>query len=324
MKIVKFYYFIGAVIACSLFNSQTAQALNSNEWTPYTSVEHGFRMSYPPSWKSLPTKGHNVKISVSPTDGPGNCNVVMQNISEIDNYTQDQLNALIKEMPLNVETWANLLSMESSQFSIIEQKRAKANKVSVISGTLEVELESIKGKYFRKANSVFMFTPGKRWAITCGVSTYKSVNGRQRYKQLAPYLDKIMESFIFINNDGTIGTNDNQQKKSPIETIASQIAKEHNDNAKTMIDSMTLSTSAKADRSNVIITNVLRIKKGLSKQELEQYQAGLYDELVPIICQQNIENKHLDKGLSYTAIYYNNYKEKLAEIMIDKSNCVKR
>jgi len=317
----KIYYFICALLAFFLFPLQPAQALNSNKWPVYLSQELGFRISYPPSWGIIPSKGPNVRISVSPTDGPGNCNVVMQTISEINDYTQHQLNTMIDEMPLNIDTWKNLLNMPSSQFNILKQNRVKANQVSAIYGVIEIQIDSLTGKYFRKQNVVFMLTPGKRWSVTCGVSTYKAKDGRLRYKQLEPYLHKTMESFLFLNSNSAIESNNIPDKGSTIEAIASQIANEHNKNSEKMTDNMTLSTSAKTDGMNVIFTNILNVKKGLSSQELKQFQTALYSEIVPGVCQQNTDNVAFEKGLYYTFVYYNNYNEKIAEIIVNNRTC---
>ncbi len=106
-----------------------------------------------------------------------------------------------------------------------------------------------------------------------------------------------------------------------IEGIAQEIATQYNNNASSMTDEMTVSTRAVAVSRNVIFQNVLRVKKGLSKSQLREYQNAVRQEMVPGVCRQNANNPAFDRGLFYTFVYINTYGEKLAEIVIDKETC---
>lgn len=106
-----------------------------------------------------------------------------------------------------------------------------------------------------------------------------------------------------------------------IEGIAQEIAIQHNKNASAMTDEMTVSTRAIAVSRNVIFENVLRVKKGLSKSQLKEYQNALRQEIVPGVCRQNANNPGFDRGLFYTFVYINTYGEKLAEIVVNKKTC---
>jgi hypothetical protein len=304
-----------------LFQTPHALALDSNKWPVFVDKETGLRISYPPSWEIVPNKGPNVKISFSPKDGPGNCNVVAQPLPEINDYSQEVLNKEIEHLPLNFETWESLLNMPRSKFSIIEQKRVSANQVSAIYGILEVKADSLSGAFFMKKMVAFMLTPGKRWAVTGGVSTYDSSEGRTRFTHLQPYLSKVFESFIFLNTRKVNNQQPESIKSASIEYVASQIAYNHNQNAQNMLDAMTSSSSAKAVGKNVIFTNVLRVRKGLSKSELKQFQTELYNEIVPKVCTQNSENEAFKKGLYYTFVYKSIHGENLARIKIDMQTC---
>jgi hypothetical protein len=107
-----------------------------------------------------------------------------------------------------------------------------------------------------------------------------------------------------------------------IEGIAQDIALQHNKNAANMTDEMTVSTRAVS--RNVIFENILRVKKGLKRTELKEYQKAVSEEMVPRVCRQNANNPAFDRGLFYTFIYINTYGEKLAEIIIDKETCDRR
>jgi hypothetical protein len=56
---------------------------NSNIWPVFRDDKSGFRISYPPSWVVVQPKGKNVKFSVIPSNGPGNCNIVARTNTEI-------------------------------------------------------------------------------------------------------------------------------------------------------------------------------------------------------------------------------------------------
>lgn len=306
-----------------LFQAPHALAINSNKWPVFLDKETGFRISYPPSWEIVPNKGPNVKISFSPKDGFGNCNVVAQPLPEINDYSQEVLNKEIESLPLNSETWESLLNMPRSKFSIIEQKRVSANQVSAIYGILEVKADSLSGAFFMIKMVAFMLTPGKRWSVTGGVSTYDSSEGRTRFTHLQPYFSKMFDSFFFLNARDANNQKLENIKSASIEDVASLIAYNHNQNAHNILDPMTSSSSAKAVGKNVIFTNVLRVRKGLSKSELKQFQTELYNEIVPKVCAHNSENEAFKRGLYYTFVYNSIHGENLARIKIDTQTCKK-
>lgn len=187
-----------AVIALAYPLSGLAQNINSNLWQTNINKEFGFRISYPNNWKVIPPKGPNVRISVSPASGPGNCNVIARQVADIKAMSQQQLNKELETMAIDDASWAEYLGMPRSQFSMIERRRAKIGNISAIFGSFEANSETLEGHYFGKKSVAMSFTPGLLWTVTCGVSTYKPQEGRQRYDELQPYLMKIMGSFTFL------------------------------------------------------------------------------------------------------------------------------
>jgi hypothetical protein len=187
-----------AVIVFAYPGTSSAQSINPNLWQTSTNKEFGFRISYPNDWKVIPPKGPNVRISVSPASGPGNCNVVARPNTELKAMSQQQLNKELEVMPIDDASWSDYLGVPASQVSIIERRRAKINTVPAIVGSFEVNIENLEGRYFGKKTSAITFTPGLVWTITCGVSTYNVQEGRQRYNELQPYILKIMGSFTFL------------------------------------------------------------------------------------------------------------------------------
>ena len=57
-----------------------------------------------------------------------------------------------------------------------------------------------------------------------------------------------------------------------------------------MKDEMTVSSSAQAIGKNVILKYVLRVKRDVSKQKLDEYRSELYQEIVPKACRVNSNN----------------------------------
>lgn len=175
-----------------------AQNINPNLWQTHINKELGFRISYPNNWQIIPAKGLNIRISISPKAGLGNCNIVAKQNDEIKAMSQIQLNKELEVMSIDDASWADYLGMSQSQFSITERGRVRIGNIPAIIGFLEANFETLEGHYFGKKIVAMTFTPGLMWSITCGVSTYKTEEGRRRYKEIQPYLNKIMGSFTFI------------------------------------------------------------------------------------------------------------------------------
>jgi hypothetical protein len=110
-------------------------------------------------------------------------------------------------------------------------------------------------------------------------------------------------------------------EKPTVEWIASEIARQHNANAEAMKDEMTVSSSAQAIGKNVILKYVLRVKRDVSKQKLDEYRSELYQEIVPKTCRVNSNNPAFKDGLFYTFVYVSHYGQPLAELVVNKRVC---
>lgn len=191
-------FLVGIGLVCVSLLPVSAQSINPNLWQTHLNKEFGFRISYPNDWKVVPSKGPNVRISVSPASGPGNCNVVAKPMADLKGFSQQQLNQEIDAMPIDDASWSEYLGFPPSQFTMIERRRARIINVSAIYGLFEVRFQTLEGFNFGKKAVATAFTPGVAWTITCGVTTYTQREGRQRYDELQPFLKKIMGSFTFI------------------------------------------------------------------------------------------------------------------------------
>lgn len=110
-------------------------------------------------------------------------------------------------------------------------------------------------------------------------------------------------------------------EKPSVEWIASEIARQHNANANSMKDQMTVSSSAQAVGKNVIFKYVLRVNRDVSKQKLGEYRSELYQEIVPKTCRANLDNPAFRDGLFYTFVYVSHYGQLLAELVVNLHVC---
>lgn len=170
---------------------------NSNLWPVYRDGQSGFRISYPPAWIIVPTKGRNVRFSVNPPTGPGNCNVVARPNAELSGMTQPALNREIESLPTDQTSWAEYIGLPPSQVRIIETRRARIHDVPALLGVVETTLENLEGKFTRKQIVALTFTPGLSWSLNCGASTFKADDARSRFAELQPTFNKVFGSFGF-------------------------------------------------------------------------------------------------------------------------------
>lgn len=110
-------------------------------------------------------------------------------------------------------------------------------------------------------------------------------------------------------------------EKPTVEWIASEIARQHNVNAETMKDEINMSSSAQAIGRNVIFKYVLRVKRDVPKQKLDEYRSELYQEIVPKSCRVNSDNPAFKDGLFYTFVYISHYGQPLAQLVVNKRVC---
>lgn len=109
--------------------------------------------------------------------------------------------------------------------------------------------------------------------------------------------------------------------KPTVEWIASEIARQHNSNAEMMKDDMTASSTAQAIGKNVILKYVLRVKRDLPKQQVEEWRSKVYRDIIPKTCRANSNNPAFKDGLFYTFVYVSHHGQQLAEIVVNNRVC---
>jgi hypothetical protein len=194
----------GAILVFNLWLVDGFSALgqsnkdNSNLWPVHRDTQTMFRISYPADWVVVPPKGRNVRFSVNPPDGPGNCNVVVRQNAELRNMTQEELNKEILKLPQDAAGWSVYAGLPASNVRIIESRIAKIGNIPALFGILETTLENLEGKFSRYQIVVVALKPGEIWSLNCGASSFRADEARKRFTALRSRFDKILGSFMFL------------------------------------------------------------------------------------------------------------------------------
>ena len=106
-----------------------------------------------------------------------------------------------------------------------------------------------------------------------------------------------------------------------VEQVAQTIDAQHNQNATLMRDEMTVSSKASATGKNVRFENVLRVKQGLPKAKLQEFDSETRREIIPRVCAVQGNEIGFKRGLSYTFSYASTYGERLSEFTVDAKTC---
>ena len=298
---------------------------NSNLWPVYRDVEFGYRISYPPDWKVSPGKEPNVRFSVFSPSSPGNCNLVVKPKAELATMDQAALNTEVRALGLGRHDWASYVGLPVSKVRVSQPRHANVNDIAAIIGTLETDVVNLQGPFMRKQTVALILSRGAVWTLNCGATDFDPVKVRARYDALSPVLSKIIGSFALVATAQLASPVQAQPLSSSqirqIEEIAQNIAAQHNANAKTMLDDMTVSSRATAVGRNVRIENVLRVKKALPPAKLKEFSDATQQEILPKSCAANANNPAFDRGLTYTFSYKNTYGENLTEFSVDQAAC---
>ncbi len=163
------------------------------------------------------------------------------------------------------------------------------------------------------------------WSLNSGASDANGTRGRARYDEMSGTFSKVFGSFALaastISSSAVSADSLSVAQIKQIEEVAQTIVAQHNADAKSMLDDMTVSTRATGVGRNVRIEYVLRVKKGLPAAKLKEFSDETQREIVPKACAANANNLAFSRGLTYTFAYANTYGERLAEFTVDLALC---
>ena len=110
----------------------------------------------------------------------------------------------------------------------------------------------------------------------------------------------------------------------PAETLAREIARQHNINSQEDLTANLLSSSATAVANNVRFAYVLRARPDLNLTEMSSFAAATKAEVMPHACKEALKDGSFDRGLFYTFTYDSNHGQRLASFDVDKQLCLGR
>lgn len=189
----------GSLMMALAMNGSSAfgQAIveNSNLWPVYRDAQLGFRISYPATWVLVPKKGPNVRFSVSPAKGAGNCNVVAKPNPGLAGMNQSSINREIEGLGVDRASWADYIGLPLARVEVIESRRAQVHDIPALIGVVETKLENLEGKFVRRQVLAVTITPGFVWSLNCGASMYTTQDAALKFAELRPVFNKILGSF---------------------------------------------------------------------------------------------------------------------------------
>lgn len=157
-----------------------------------------FRVSYPQSWKAVPTKGSNVRFAAVSLGEGGNCNVTVIVHSDTSTTSQQLLNGDVSNWFLDKKLWSKLLGDDANEVDVLSSRVGAIYGVTALIGTVEARLENLAGKFLRRQDIAVALTPGRMWVVNCGVSSADDQQARLRYTELKSDFNTVFASFAFL------------------------------------------------------------------------------------------------------------------------------
>lgn len=123
----------------------------------------------------------------------------------------------------------------------------------------------------------------------------------------------LMPIFCYGETKGTIETS----KRNLVEELARKITQKYNANAERMKNNWILSTSASAVGSSVTYKYVVNVKRTYPLvSNAKEFSNELRNDVIFNTCRTDSEKNIFKKGVNFTYIYYNIWKEKVAEFNV--------
>ena len=170
----------------------------ASELQLYRNEQWSFRMSYPSSWTSVPTKGTNVRFATKSSGEGGNCNVTVIVDRETSAVEQSILNDDVRQWALDKNAWPRLFGTEPQRLVVLSSRVGSIYGVTALIATAETHLENLAGKFLRKQDVAVLLTPGRMWVLNCGVSSADHTQARARYTELRTEFNLIFASFALL------------------------------------------------------------------------------------------------------------------------------
>jgi len=94
-----------------------------------------FRVSYPQSWKAVPTKGSNVRFAVVSLGDGGNCNVTVIVHPDTITTSQQLLNGDVSDWFLDKRVWPKLVGEDANEVDVLSSRVGAIYGVTALIGS---------------------------------------------------------------------------------------------------------------------------------------------------------------------------------------------
>lgn len=168
-------------------------------WRTYRDTETEFRFLHPPDWYFGKPRGPNVKATLfPPTDKPrANCNIVVQNLRETANTSQQDLNTEISSTTLTAEDWKQMMGQKWPDFRLIESRHVKVDNQPAFYAVVEHSHQTVDRKTYIKGAVLATLTPGHTWIFSCAGKGDTRSEADDSFQYWKPTFDRILGSLVF-------------------------------------------------------------------------------------------------------------------------------
>lgn len=172
-----------------------------DSWKTFRDAEIQFRFLHPPEWLLTQPRGPNVKATLTPPPGKprANCNIVVGKFMDLENVSQNQINALFSEIEFSDLGYEKEMQKKWPDYRITESKKVKVDNQPAFYFVCESSNETVDRKTFIKGITLFTFTTGLVWTFNCAGKGDTLAEANESFKYWKPTFDRIIGSLVFEN-----------------------------------------------------------------------------------------------------------------------------
>ena len=196
-KTSKAFIFFMAIIL--LFPSLSCPEEAKKDTQLYSNNEFHFSFKYPVSWhEQPPATPSSVAKVVSPSDNPcAECAITFKKMSMLDNFSQEDLNALLLQSPPTKEEYRAALSQGFSEVTVIDVSQGFLGSRVAHLIRAKYSITSGSAKQYISIRTAKGFSPGYSWTFNCGGKGNSAAEAESAYEYWQWAIDKMFFSFNF-------------------------------------------------------------------------------------------------------------------------------
>ena len=168
-------------------------------WETYRDTETQFRFLHPPDWYFGKPRGPNVKATLFPqTDKPrANCNIVVQNLPDTANTSQNDLNTEISRTILTADDWKQMMGEKWPDFQLVESRHVKVDNQPAFYAVVEYSHQTVDRKTYIKGAVLATLKPGRTWSFSCAGKGDTRAEANDSFQYWKPTFERILGSLVF-------------------------------------------------------------------------------------------------------------------------------